>query len=262
MPLPPPLKDLAKQALPLSALRWAQRALSPERALDLAAELPSGVRVSVRDRSDWVVYTDVFVGGEYDGPIAAALEGRPEDRPLRVLDLGANVGFFTLRLFDRARERGVPDGAVRATLVEGSPRTVRALRERVLDSGVPAASVSVVHGLVGRRSGTGHLTQNRSSGMSNVLSGRALAAPVPFVDLDRVAGDGPIDLVKCDVEGAEEMFAEAYGGLLGRTERAVFEFHPLLCDVGRCKRLIAEAGLVHETVLRRHPEFEVTSFHR
>lgn len=67
---------------------------------------------------------------------------------------------------------------------------------------------------------------------------------VPFLDLESVLpARRRVNLLKCDIEGAEELFLESYSGLLGRIDVAVFEFHRELCDVGRCMRLIEEAGL-------------------
>jgi len=65
------------------------------------------------------MYTEVFRKGEYDSAIDRALTLADRDRCL-VVDLGANVGFFTLRVIDRARSESRPcDVSVLA--VEGSP---------------------------------------------------------------------------------------------------------------------------------------------
>ena len=51
---------------------------------------------------EWVVYDEVFQQGEYDGPITDALASFSKG-PGCIVDLGANVGFFPLRVLDRWR---------------------------------------------------------------------------------------------------------------------------------------------------------------
>ena len=246
----------------MSVIRRVQRAFRFERPLGLETTLLSGVQIRIDDQSDWTIYNDIFVKSEYDLPIDDTLN-HASTQPIRVLDLGANVGFFSLRLLDRARLLGHPDTSIHITMVEGSPRNARILAQRTRIGGLDPETTIIVHGLVGTREGVGHLTQHASSGMSNILSGDMLASPVSFVDIESLADDGiPINLLKCDIEGSELLFLENYPNLLRRCERAVFEFHPLLCDVERCKQLLQDAGLATMKTLRSAEDYEVTYFSR
>jgi hypothetical protein len=62
--------------------------------------------VKVASKGEWWVYNDIFVDGEYDMPIHTALEDRSPVRPFIVLDLGANVGYFALRVLDLIGSQG------------------------------------------------------------------------------------------------------------------------------------------------------------
>ena len=99
------LRERIKQNLPgpvTSALKGARssvRAIRWRTRRRLQHTLPSGVRVEIGSPSDWFVYNEVFVDGEYDA-VLDALIASPAPSPI-VLDLGANVGLFTLRLMDR-----------------------------------------------------------------------------------------------------------------------------------------------------------------
>src|SRR5260370_22875513 len=83
------------------------------RALDLEHTLQSGLIVKVASKGEWWVYNDIFVDGQYDVPIHTAFNDRSPDRPFVVLDLGANVGYFGLRVLDlidrQARESSNPE---------------------------------------------------------------------------------------------------------------------------------------------------------
>jgi hypothetical protein len=63
------------------------------------------------------------------------------------------------------------------------------------------------------------------------------------VDLEQFVPPGAVNLIKCDIEGAEEEFLANYPQLLERTRYLAIEFHSHLCDVPRCKAMIESAGL-------------------
>src|SRR3984885_479215 len=67
--------------------------------LNLEHTLDSGLTVKVASKGEWWIYNDIFVNGEYDVPIQAALD-TSSARPFVVLDLGANVGYFAFRVID------------------------------------------------------------------------------------------------------------------------------------------------------------------
>lgn len=263
MTAPEPLRTRLKKRVPLAVRQLVRRNLRRRGSLNLEWTLGSGIDLVIHDRSDWTIYNDIFVEGEYDVPITRLLDEAPEDGTLQVLDLGANVGLFTLRLVDQVRRRRLDRLQLRMTLVEGDPATCAVLRAALARNGLLDDRVRVVHGLVGQREGVGRITPHATSGMSTVHGGTDLfTKSVPFVDLEALMGGADLDLVKCDIEGSEQLFLENYPGLLARTRRAVFEFHPQMCDVPKCVDLVRAAGLSHSTTLRAEPTFEVAYFWR
>lgn len=257
-------------ALP-HALRRAlpHRLVEPLRRLvwrlpNLRRRLPSGLELTIEGPADWTIYNDVFAEREYDEAIAAALDAPPGDsggRPLTVLDLGANVGYFTLRLADLALRRGAD---VSVVAVEASPRLARQLARR-LDQPPLAGRVRVVHGLAGRRGGRGLLYESPLHFEHSVVprpGGQPIA--VPYADLAALTAGWPeIDLLKVDVEGAEEEVLATWGAdLLPRVRRAVVELHRGRCDVERCRALLAAAGLGDGRTLRDEHGAEVALFAR
>lgn len=240
------LRRLAKRHLRDRAIRFGR----------LRYRLPSGIEVTVADHSDWVVYNDLFVLGEYDAPIEHLLAS-PAGGPLRVLDLGANVGYFILRLAHLLRRRGEPLARLELTAVEGHPRVFGELRARLARHAELAARCHLVGGLVGERAGEGRIEDPGFSAMARVTPrGGGVAAPYVDLDLLPIAG-GRIGLLKCDIEGSEERFLRAYPDLLDKVDSAIFELHRDLCDAGACHAALAAAGLTRWSTLREEGSLAV-----
>jgi FkbM family methyltransferase len=246
------LRQRLRSTLPFpvaAALRDARaqlRRVRPSRRLEHT--LPSGVPVTIGNPSDWFVYNEVFVDGEYDDVIRQVVEGA-DATPL-VLDLGANVGFFSLRFVDRWRAaRGTTD-LPRVVSVEGSPTTFRSLKRNLSRSPVSTYCFPH-HGLAGKRSGTARISQSPNSGVNSIVSRASLLrSEAPFLDLTTLLPpDQRIALLKCDIEGAEQLLCENYPDLLQRVDLMVIELHHQFCDVPRCRALIAAAGLTRHAVI-------------
>jgi hypothetical protein len=85
---------------------------------------------------------------------------------------------------------------------------------------------------------------------------------VDYVDLDQVLGPGRIDLLKCDIEGAELTFLQNYPQLLQRTDVSVFEFHDDRCDAKECIALLRAAGFVNQRALMQRGPLTLMHFWR
>jgi len=228
--------------------------------LDLEHTLDSGLTVKVSSKGEWWTYNDIFVNGEYDVPIQRAL-GTSSGQPFVVLDLGANVGYFTFRVFDLIRRLHLDAILPDITMIEGSPRTFAELQKRIRSQPLPPASVRMVHGLVGQRTGSAIIRESAVHVKSTIVDVPAGGGVnVAFVDLDDVMKDkAKIDLLKCDIEGAELILIETYPDLLCKVKHAVFELHNSQCDTGKCLSLLEALGF-QQTILRGNDSCCV-SFH-
>jgi FkbM family methyltransferase len=228
--------------------------------LNLEHTLDSGLTVKVASKGEWWIYNDIFVNGEYDVPIQAALK-TASDKPFVVLDLGANVGYFLFRVLDLIRRQHLDHVQPDITMVEGSPETFRTLESRIRSQQLGPAKVHTVHGLVGRRNGSALIRESAvhvKSGIMDVPEGGGVK--VEFLDLDALMSDKlAIDLLKCDIEGAELMFLENHSDLLRKVKYAVFELHHDQCDTKKCVSILESMGF-RQTILRAHDSFCV-SFH-
>jgi FkbM family methyltransferase len=255
--LPGPLR----RALPASFVEPLRRLLW--RLPNLRRRLPSGLELTVESPADWTIYNDIFADGEYDAAIHDALADAPSDRPLAVLDLGANAGYFALRLADLALRRREVD--LRLVAVEASPSLAHTLERRLLGQPALAGRVRVVHGLAGRRGGEGWLFESSLHFEHSAIPGRGRqGVPVSYIDLAELVATWPaIDLLKCDIEGGELEMLETYSGdLLPRVRRAVVELHHSRCDTARCRELLRTAGFGFERLLREAHGCSVLLFSR
>ena len=156
-----------------------------------------GLRVVLRPGSqDFFVFDEIFLGDSYNlGGLPRALD--------TVIDLGGNVGLFTLALLRRSR---------RVVTVEALERNWRQAEKNIVGNGGEPSDL--FRFAVTDRSGTtavlhdgGHRTgMNSLFGSWADASRKSAGERVPTIslpDLLERAGVGEIDLLKCDVEGAE-----------------------------------------------------------
>lgn len=152
--------------------------------------------------------------------IAAAL--KPGDR---FVDVGANIGFFSLLALRLVGPAG------RVDAIEATPSTADLLDANIALNG--AGAIRVHRCAVGDREGTAHMVVHDAGNIgSNHLAlddaADAEGAPVALRRLDTLLGDAPVRLIKLDIEGAEAMALRGAGALLDGAEAPalLFEFSP------------------------------------
>lgn len=223
--------------------------------------LRSGVRVVIRSYADWCSFNEVFANHEYTLPIRESIASAVG--PLRVLDLGANFGYFTLNLADVHAQERKEELAV--WMVEASPATCEELRRRIQLSRA-RMSGSVINGLAGKRSGTATLNYAREDNQNFVAESPQRdhwtrtrgTAELNYVDLAALVADAPgLDLVKCDIEGSEFDFIRSYPDLLGKTKRLVIEFHSAFGDIPDALDRLKTMGFSRSIVLREDAQTPV-----
>ncbi|MGI8820707.1 MAG: FkbM family methyltransferase [Chthoniobacterales bacterium] len=234
------------------------------RRLRLGCNLPSGLHVEIRNRSDWEIYNEVLVNGEYDVPIDFALAGREQGQPFLVVDLGGNVGYFTFRCADRFFRHSQEHSALRIVLIEGSPTVCAEVERRIAAEPLLRKSVAVRHGLVGKKTGEAYIGGSHIH-YGNVISADASpgAMRVPFIDLDREFADvAQIDLLKCDIEGAEFDFIDNFQPFLRKVRAAALEFHRYGKSIGDARETLRACGFRNRRVLRETETFSVEFYWR
>jgi FkbM family methyltransferase len=157
----------------------------------------------------------------------------------RILDCGANVGLASL-FFRRA----YPHAHI--TAYEADPALFAILQANLGANG--ASDVDGRHAAVW--TSTGALTfhcEGADSGMIGSLPGAVggRATTVPSVRLRDIVSEGPVDLLKLDIEGAEGAVLADCEPVLGRVNALLMDLHefdPSVRQAPRVLELLARAG--------------------
>ncbi len=162
--------------------------------------------------------------GPYEPEVAAVF--RRTLRPgMGVVDIGANIGYFTML---SAALVG-PDGAVLA--IEPNPANARLLEASRKLNGFEHVTLAQV--AAGQRIGLLALNATHSNGTTSApgaaLDALLRATTVACVPVDALAGERPVHLIKVDVEGAEYNALVGARRLIARERPAIIsEFSPNL----------------------------------
>ena len=152
-----------------------------------------------------------------------------------VVDVGANIGFFTVR-FARWVE---PDGRVIA--IEPEPENLRQLRRRIGKAGV-TSNVEVIEGVVAEEPGMLHLWLCPTNPAAHHLAADGMPVRAWTIDGLMAARGWPVvSLIKIDVDGAEVR-------VLRGARETLTRWHPVLF-VEIFDRLLNEAGFSADMLL-------------
>lgn len=179
-------------------------------------------------------WRDMFVDG--------ALEFQPGSSAPRILDCGANVGLASLffkRRFPHAR----------VTAYEADPALFNLLRANLSNNG--ASEVETIHAAVW--TSTGELTfrcEGTDAGMIDTLPGvvSGFARVVPSRRLRDVLAAEPVDLLKLDIEGAEDAVLADCEPVLHHVRAIVMDLHefdPLARQAPRVLDRLTRLGYVY-----------------
>jgi FkbM family methyltransferase len=162
-------------------------------------------------------FKGIFNDKEYD--CAAEFEHAPR----RILDLGGNIGFGSV-FFSKA----FPEAEL--AVVEPDPRNLPLLRKNL---GLNGISATVIDGAIGSVPGTlalrfgtnptcSSLAGTGMHDLSNTVEVKVTTVPAVM----KQAGWNDIDLLKIDIEGAEENLLATDNQWLAKVGAVIMEIHP------------------------------------
>lgn len=185
-----------------------------------------GAEITYRlNRGDIQSIREVWLDKAYKLPI--------NERLALVVDLGANIGLTSLWLAKRY-------GCERIIAIEPSVENARLARENLERNGVGA---EVVEAAVGPTDGTVRFSPAGESNVGRTGFGDRTVPMMSMLSvLNRLPSTGCIDLVKMDIEGAEQELLTGDLGWLERVKSLIIEFHPTLVDYPGLIKGLRECG--------------------
>ena len=201
--------------------------------------------------SDWVIYNEVIRKPGIRSGNSESVGQVEQSSPFRVVDLGANVGYFSLRFADLFLQRFGPEKEFTIILVEGSPAVFAELQRRVREQPILDRKTNLICGLVGQSEGGAYIEQGYIHYGYGASSRKKWGAKfVSYVDLPKCLGQiDQIDLLKCDIEGAEFDLIDNYQTLFSKVRSAVFEFHYYGRDVDNARQRLPSTALAGPLVI-------------
>lgn len=215
-------------------------------------QLPTGLWLAIENAWDWLVFGDVFISRDYSIEI-----GRVNlDRDLVILDLGANVGYFSLYMADQCRRAKQPYKIIG---IEAELETWIVYRRRVAQD----KNISSYLGAVGKRQGTAYIapSQNHATSILIPETDECIKYPVSYVDLENIVTPS-VDIIKCDIEGSEFDFVENYPDLLRKTQLVFMEIHHTMGNATTLRSKMKDYGFTKNIVTRSDPNTSIEVFSR
>jgi hypothetical protein len=120
----------------------------------------------------------------------------------------------------------------------------------------------IVSGLVGgRKQGQAYFSDEFTHYGNSISGNGSKSVTVHYIDIEEhLCPDAIVDLVKCDIEGAEFDFVDVYEQVLKRTRVLVIEIHRYGKDVSELRNCLVKYGLASHRVLREEDLFTVEMF--
>jgi FkbM family methyltransferase len=222
---------------------------SPEMAAwrnadQLAGTIPRHTSGTIRMLDYELRYADLlsFCPQWHDIFVQGALEFRAPSESPRILDCGANVGLASLFF-----KRRYP--AARITAYEADPALFAIAHANLLANGAP--DVEIVNAALWTSDGRVIFrAEGTDSGMIDGLAGAVdgSAVEVQSLRLRDILAGGRIDLLKLDIEGAEDAVLADCEPVLDRVDAIVMDLHefdPSVRQAPRVLELLTRAGFVY-----------------
>jgi FkbM family methyltransferase len=161
-------------------------------------------------------FSEIFVQQEY-------LDLLPDEPTLKVLDIGAHYGYFSLWLQSKN-----PDQVIKSLLIESSFRCLRSLKKLISDKKLNG-HLKLLPKAVGNPQNqiTEFYDRPYMAGSLIKENDREHASRVKTLQEVEISDalPPPYDLIKCDIEGAEWEFLLYYSKTIKKTRYILMEWH-------------------------------------
>lgn len=181
-------------------------------------------------RCDISAVREVFLKGEYAFLREIILN---KDSPY-IYDIGGHIGLFSIWAFSINSQANIHS-------IEASPQTYKILCSNVEHSKKMDLLWNIENRAAWGNNDTISFSDSSESSMSHRVDdhGKANVKGITLNDIiEKLPNDQNIDLMKIDIEGAEEAFLCADNANFERIDNLVIELHPQLCDIDKVRNVL------------------------
>ena len=202
-----------------------------------------GTRLKIASFMDHLVFKEIFTDKIYDEFIIRALKkGSNENEPRRVFDIGANLGFFTVRCCEIWNQLGT-NADLDFVIYEPSENCIGRLKENLKGFDQKNFSFDIRNKLVGKKNGWDWFLEDKDHHLGQCVSpkiekkGHRYSRKIGYHDLSQDLELSKIDLLKCDIEGSEVEFLRNFSSSLNGVHSIIIEAHGQKAKDYVCKKM-------------------------
>ena len=209
--------------------------------LDFSFPIGNEYWANLWENDSYDSFSEIFIQQEYAHYI-------PQKPISRILDLGANYGYFSLWL-----ESKYPESNLRVLMVEPSPNCSRSL-ENLVSMKKLAGRFMYMQNCIGLKNREQVPFFVRSHMAGSIYSNSKAEKPVMIENLSEVElmqkFPPPYNMIKCDIEGSEWEFLNNYQNILKKTEFLLLEWHSWHTGGGGLDQILHILSSINYSVVR------------
>ena len=188
-------------------------------------------------------FSEIFICQEYADFI-------PNEPILKIIDIGANYGYFSLWL--QAKLDNYP---LKSLMIEASPKCKRSLQKIIDDEKL--SNFKLLSRVVGDPIRKFTEFYDRPFMAGSFIKANEIEAPNKIETLQEVeitnSMPPPYDLIKCDIEGAEWEFLVNYTNIIKNTKYLVMEWHSWHLGGGGITQIEKQLKVLGYIILKSSP---------
>lgn len=201
--------------------------------------------IRIRCWSDILAYTEIFHVGIYD-KVFEKLEVRT------LLDLGCQSGMTLMRLASKAKR------PIQGILIDANPLAIQRCQSNIASAGLEGVHVffgavgCALHAMNSEKTMASFVVRPNEleSSLSDYGSkAKEVSIEVPVLNVhalwEKQMGEQECDLLKIDIEGAEEEFLRSEQGFLRKTKACLVEWHSPHSTSHSLEISLRAAGFTH-----------------
>jgi FkbM family methyltransferase len=190
-----------------------------------------GTKLKINSFMDHLVYKEIFIDKIYDSFILHAFNNiSDKNGSIRIFDLGANIGFFTVRCCEIWKQIQI-GSRLDFVIYEPSENCIGSLKENLKVFDQSTVSFDIRNKLVGKKTGWDWFIEDKDHHLGQCISdeieksGNRYSRKINYHNLSQDLSLSKIDLLKCDIEGNEVEFLKNYKSYLKKVSSIIIETH-------------------------------------